>query len=95
MNALFAALFAAVLAGCSRRATRVECDAVMDHYVEMMVREYNPSLDSSERRAQYERTRAKAAQVPSFADCPKQITQADVSCALRAVSVAELEQCLE
>ena len=95
MNALSAALIAALLAGCSRRATRAECDAVMDHYVEMLVREYNPSLDSSELRAQYERTRAKVAQDPSFADCPKQIRERDVRCALRALNVAELEQCLE
>ena len=88
-------LAAIALAGCSRHATRAECDAVMDHYVEMIVREYNPSLDPSELRAQYDRTRAKAQKEPSFADCPRQIRLRDVRCALAAGSVIELEQCLE
>jgi hypothetical protein len=96
MSALRTMALAALAAlGCSRHATRADCDAVMDHYAEMLVRETNPNLGDGELRAQYEKVRKRASEEPSFADCPKEITVGQARCALSAVNVPELERCLE
>jgi hypothetical protein len=81
--------------GCSPHATSADCDKVMDHYVEMLVRESNPGASGGELRAHYEQARRRAGEEPSFVSCPKEITARDVRCALAAVNVAELERCLE
>lgn len=85
----------ALNSGCSRRATKAECDAVLDHYVEMLVREQNPEFGVDALRSQTEIARARAAADPTFSDCPRQIRITDVRCALEAPNVDSLEKCLE
>ena len=95
MSALRAIALAALAAGCSRHATPADCDQVMDHYVEMLVRENSQGAEDGQLRVRYEQARNRAGEEPSFASCPKEISVRDVRCALAAISVAELERCLE
>jgi hypothetical protein len=96
MSALRAmALSVLAASGCSRHATSADCDKVMDHYVDMLVRESNPGIGGGELYARYQEARKRAGEEPSFVSCPKEITARDVECALAAVNVAELERCLE
>jgi hypothetical protein len=89
------ALFAAELAGCTRHATSPECAALLDRYVELLVREQDPKAPDGEIARQRELTRAKAEKDPAFASCPKEVSAKSARCALTAVNVDEFEKCLE
>jgi hypothetical protein len=86
---------AAVLAGCTRHATSPECAALLDRYVELLVREQDPKAPDSEIARQRELTRAKAEKDPAFASCPQEVSAKSARCALTAVNVDEFEKCLE
>ena len=89
------ALFAALLAGCTRHATAPECAALLDRYVELLVREQDPKASDSEIARQKELTRAKAEKDPAFASCTKEVSARGAHCAMAAVNVDEFEKCLE
>jgi hypothetical protein len=84
----------ASLAGCARHATLAECSALVDHYVELVVREQNPKADDAEIGRQKAATRDKAAHDPAFASCPKEVSAKDARCAMQAPNIDEFERCL-
>jgi hypothetical protein len=90
-----AALLAVFFAGCTRRATAPECAALLDRYVELLVREQDPKAPDSEIARQKDLTRAKAEKDPAFASCPKEVSGRSAHCAMSAVNVDEFEKCLE
>jgi hypothetical protein len=95
-RAVGGALFAAtLLVGCMRHATLTECGALLDRYVELLVREQDPKADDSVIDKQKSATRAKAAHDASFASCPSEVTARAARCAMGAPNVDEFEKCLE
>jgi len=92
-SALLAAL--ATIGGCGRRPTAAECDALLDRYVELLVREQSPDAPASEIERQKQLTRARAAGNPSFQRCVQEVRASDITCALGAPNVDEFEKCLE
>jgi hypothetical protein len=90
-----AAWAAAAPFGCARHATLAECSALLDRYVELLVREQDPKADEAEIAKQKSATREKAAHDPSFASCPKEVSKSAASCAMGAPNVDEFEKCLE
>jgi hypothetical protein len=85
----------ASLFGCTRRATLAECSALLDRYVELLVRERDPKANDSEIGRQQSATREKAVHDPSFASCPKEVSAQAARCAMEAPNVDEFEKCLE
>jgi hypothetical protein len=83
------------LGGCSRHASAPECSALLDRYVELLVKERDPQASDDEMAKQKQGTRAKAATDPSFAACPGEVTKDGVACAMAAPNVDEFEKCLE
>jgi hypothetical protein len=81
--------------GCTRHATLPECSALLDRYVELLVREQDPKADESVIDKQKNATREKASRDPSFASCPKEVTVTAMHCAMGAPNVDEFEKCLE
>jgi hypothetical protein len=93
-----AATLALVLMGgtsCSQRATPADCAALLDRYVELLVREQDPKAHDSEIARQKDLTRAKAAKDAAFASCPAEVSAGSARCAMKAVIVDEFEKCLE
>ena len=86
---------ASALAGCARHATLADCSALLDRYVELLVRQENPKADDTEIAKHKSATRAKAVNDPSFASCPKEVSRDAVGCAMGAPNVDEFEKCLE
>jgi len=86
---------AGTLAGCTRHATLAECSALLDRYVELLVREQDPKADEAEIAKHKSATREKAAHDPSFATCPKEVSKDAARCAMGAPNVDEFEKCLE
>jgi hypothetical protein len=89
------ALSPGILVACARHATATDCSALLDRYVELLVREQNAKADDAEIAAQKQATREKAAHDPSFASCPKEVAAGAVRCAMGAPNVDEFEKCLE
>jgi hypothetical protein len=80
---------------CGRHATPEECSALLDRYVELLVRQQDPKAPDTEIAMQKERTRAKAQTEPAFASCPQEVPAKSAHCAMSAVNVDEFEKCLE
>jgi hypothetical protein len=83
------------LARCTRHATVAECAALLDRYVELLVREQDPKAPDSEIARQRDLTRVKAEKDPAFASCPNEVSAKGAHCAMSAVNVDEFEKCLE
>jgi hypothetical protein len=90
-----AAVAIALLGGCGRRATPAECDALLDRYVELLVRQEEPGAGPGDITQAKNLARAKAAVDPEFLRCTHAVRQRDVVCALAAPNVDELEKCME
>ncbi len=83
------------VAGCVRYATAAECSALLDRYVELLVREQDPKASDDEIAKQKGLTREKASHDASFASCPKEVTSRSLGCAMASPNVNEFEKCLE
>jgi hypothetical protein len=81
--------------GCVRHATPAECDALLDRYVELLLREQDPEVGAGELAAKKELARAKALNDAEFAACPKEVGAGEIRCAMLAGNVDEFEKCLE
>ena len=92
---IIVAVTAGASGGCGRHATTAECSALLDRYVELLVRERDPKADEAEIGKQKSATREKAAHDESFASCPKEVRATAVRCAMGAPNVDEFEKCLE
>ena len=90
-----AALAVSLLGGCVRNATVTECRALLDRYVELLVREQDPKADEGVINRQQAATREKASHDASFASCPNEVTARAARCAMGAPNVDEFEKCLE
>lgn len=83
----------AVLRGLSARPTRETCAALLERYVELSLRAAIPEPAAAllaERKA----LAREAAGERGFARCETDLTQAEVTCALQAGNVDDLERCL-
>ena len=94
-NLVTLACLGAAAMGCTRHATAAECAALLDRYVELLVREQDPKAPDSEIARQRDLTRAKAEKDPAFASCPQEVSAKGARCAMSAVNVDEFEKCLE
>jgi hypothetical protein len=92
---LVALSLVSLLAGCGRHATATECTALLDRYVELLVREQDPKASESEILRQKGLTREKASHDTAFASCPKEVSSRALGCAMGAPNVDEFEKCLE
>jgi hypothetical protein len=87
-------LFTSALA-CVRHATPEECSALLDRYVELLVRERDPTVSEIDLSSKKEQAREKAAHDEAFAACPKEVGGRAMRCAMAAPNVDEFEKCLE
>jgi len=87
-------LFTSTLA-CVRHATPEECGALLDRYVELLVRERDPAASEIDLSSKKELAREKAAHDEAFAACPKEVGERAIRCAMAAPNVDEFEKCLE
>jgi hypothetical protein len=85
----------ALFGGCARHATATECSALLDRYVELLVREQDPKASDAEIAKQKNLTREKASHDAAFASCPHEVSSRELGCAMGAPNVDEFEKCLE
>ncbi|HEY3594619.1 MAG TPA: hypothetical protein VGL13_12120 [Polyangiaceae bacterium] len=90
-----AAMLVMLAAGCGRHATPAECNALLDRYVELLVRQQDPEAAPTELSAKKQEAHDKAMSDAAFAACPKEVGAGELQCAMVAVNVDEFEKCLE
>ncbi len=86
-----AALGFLILASCSRHPTEPECDAMLDRYLELTEEEQRPAA-RTERIAE---RRASLAYLDAERRCLREVSNAELACAMKAPSANDWEACIE
>ncbi len=84
-----------VLAGCRRKATETQCDALVDRYAELAMKEQYPDAAPGEIDSQKKRVRDEAKNDDDFKNCTSEVEAADYECAMKATTTEAIERCLE
>jgi len=85
---------ALVSQGCGKRPTHDECEALLDHYVELLVKSDRPGTNAAELHKLQLQAREKAKQDPEFSACSERLSRRELDCAMNASNADLLEQCL-
>jgi hypothetical protein len=83
------------LGACKAHVSREQCDALVDHFADLVVHERMPSADAEVVAKETARERQEAALDDSFKNCPTELRSDDYSCAMSAVTSDALIECLE
>lgn len=92
-------LFCLVLVGsataCRKRVTNEQCDALLDRFAELVVRERFPDAGSDVVQAERSRERTEAKGDDAFKSCTSEVQPDEHACAMKAASSEALLKCLE
>ena len=89
-----AALLILLGTGCSKRLDTNECQALLDHYVELLLRDDRPKSSAGEIMRVQQEARKKAERDPAFRECRDRVSRRGFDCAMDAQDANRLEQCL-
>jgi hypothetical protein len=85
---------ALLLAACGKPPSHDECDALLDHYVELLVNSDRPGTNAAELHKLQLQARDKAKDDPEFRECSARVSRHAFDCAMSAANADLLEQCL-
>jgi len=88
------ALLALATSGCGKPLSQVECNGLLDRYVEKLVGMDEPNTPPAEVFRLQAEARARAARDPAFGECSERVSRRAFDCAMDAISADEMEQCL-
>ncbi len=94
LGVLLSVAGAGLLPGCKKPISREECDQLLDHYVELLLKSDRPDMPAEELLRLQNEARAKAAQDPAFQHCTDEVGRAQFHCAMQAKNPDRLEQCM-
>ncbi len=83
------------LCACSKKVSQQQCDALLDHYAELVAKESMPDASAETIKAEQVREREEARADEGFRDCATQLQPAQYRCAMKAQTPDALEACLE
>ena len=81
-------------AGCGKPPTHDECDALLEHYVELLVKSDRPGTSAAELHKLQLQARKTALGDPEFGSCSERLSRRAFECAMSAPNADVLEQCL-
>ncbi len=93
-TALFAGSAVLLLSACGKPPSHDECDALLDHYVELLVSSDRPGTNAAELHKLQIQARDKAKDDPEFRECSARVSRHAFDCAMSAPNADVLEQCL-
>jgi hypothetical protein len=82
------------VSACGKPPTHDECDALLDHYVELLVSSDRPGTSAADLHKLKLLAREKAKIDPEFAACSDRVSRRAFECAMSAPNADVLEQCL-
>ena len=80
--------------GCGKQLDTSECQQLLDHYVELLLRDDRPKSSAGEVLRLQQEARKKAAHDPAFHECSQRVSRKRFDCAMGADDANRLEQCL-
>lgn len=83
-----------LVSGCGKRLEPAECDQLLDHYVELLLRDDRPKSSAGEILRVQQEARKKAERDPAFHECRARVSRQSFTCAMAADDANRLEQCL-
>lgn len=78
-----------------RKATQTQCEDLLDHYAEIVVKEHMPEAGPAEINAERQRERVEAARSDEFKNCSSQVQPSEHECAMKAKTSDAVLKCLE
>jgi hypothetical protein len=82
------------LNGCGKRLEQSECQLLLDHYVEILLRDDRPKSTAAEILRLQQEARKRAATDPAFSECQSRVSRRSFDCAMSAQDSRVLEMCL-
>lgn len=82
------------ITACASSLTPAECDHLLEHYVELLVRSDRPDVSGEELGRMKREARRKGASDPHFRSCTREVSRKQYECAVAADSADKLEQCM-
>jgi hypothetical protein len=82
------------ITGCGKRLEGAECQQLLDHYVELLLRDDRPKSSAGEILRVQQDARKKAERDPAFHECRERVSRKSFACAMDAQDANRLEQCL-
>lgn len=89
------AVGALALVGCKQKVTTSQCDAIVERYAELVVKESMPDASAETIAKERAREKNEAHGDDAFKNCTSEVQPADYDCAMKATSADALEKCLE
>ncbi len=83
-----------LVSACGKPPTHDECDALLDHYVQLLVSSDRPGTSAADLHKLKLLAREKAKIDPEFATCSDRVSRRAFECAMSAPNADVLEQCL-
>jgi hypothetical protein len=88
------AFYALSVSACGKPPSHDECNALLDHYVELLANSDRPGTNAGDLRKLQLQARDKAKDDPEFQDCSQRVSRRAFDCAMNAANADLLEQCL-
>ena len=82
-------------AGCKKKVTQDQCDQLLDHFAELVVKERYPDAGADVVKAERDRERREAALANEFKNCTSEVQTNEFDCAMRSTTSDALIKCLE
>ena len=81
--------------GCKKKVTQEQCNQLVDHFAELVVKERFPDAGPDAIKAEQARERHEAAHDNEFKNCASEVQTNEFECAMKAEASAALIKCLE
>jgi hypothetical protein len=82
-------------AGCKKKVTSAQCEAILDRYAELVVKEKMPDASAEAVAEERAREKSEAHGDDAFKNCAAEVESDDYACAMKAKTPDALEKCLE
>lgn len=80
---------------CKKKVTSQECDALLDHFAELVVKERFPDAGPDVVAKERTRERGEAKAADELKNCTSEVTAAEHACAMKASTSEAVIKCLE
>ncbi len=81
--------------GCKKKVTPAQCEAIIDRYAELVVKEKRPDASAETVASERAREKSEAHGDDAFKNCAVEVEPDDYECAMKAKTPDALEKCLE
>jgi hypothetical protein len=84
-----------MLGGCKKKVTQEQCDRLLDHFAELVVKEHAPDAGADRIQAERDKERREAAHADEFKNCTSEVQTTEFDCAMNAPTSDAVIKCLE